>query len=309
MNSLAGETSKPFPHRWHRAIADRRETPMARGLTRLVGNRLAAVGLAILLSLFFCAAAAPYITAYSPTEMDVAHRFQPPGFEHLMGTDQFGRDLLTRILYGARISLSVGLVSVGIAAILGTFVGLLSGYYVGWLDLIVGRVMDVFFAFPAILLAIAIMAVLGQNLTNVMIAIGVVTMPIFARVVRASAIRIRNLDYIEAAVSIGESDERIILCHILPNCLPALIVQTTVAFAWAIMAESALSFLGLGARPPTPSWGLILNEGRNVLEYAPWQAVFAGVTIMVAVFSLNVLGDGLQDALDPAGKIGRSFNH
>jgi peptide/nickel transport system permease protein len=231
--------------------------------------------------------------------MDTPNRFQPPSLQHIMGTDQFGRDLFSRILHGARISLSVGVISVGIASVAGTLIGLVSGYYGGIIDLTASRVMDVLFAFPAILLAIAIMAVLGQSLTNVMLAIGVVNIPIFARVVRASAVGVSAGLYVEAARSIGMSSRRIVLRHVFPNCLPALIVQATVAFAWAVIAEAALSFLGLGTRPPTPSWGLILDEGRNVLEYAPWQAIFAGCTIMVAVFSLNVLGDGLRDALDP----------
>jgi peptide/nickel transport system permease protein len=271
----------------------------ALALSRLLKNRLAVLGLGVLALLILLAVFAPYLTPYEPTTMDMSLRFNPPGRHHLMGTDQFGRDLFTRILFGGRVSLSVGVISVGVSAIFGAIIGLTSGYYGGWWDLVVSRVMDVLFSFPAILLAIAIMAVLGQNITNVMIAIGIVNTPIFARVVRASAMSVRTLTFIEAAESIGASSRHIIFRHLLPNCLPPLVIQTTVAFAWAVIAEAGLSFLGLGTRPPTPSWGLILNEGRNVMEYAPWQPVFSGFAIMVTVFSLNVLGDGLRDALDP----------
>jgi len=274
-------------------------SPTALALSRLLRNRLAIVGLVILTLVTLAAILAPNLTPYEPTAMDTSLRFQPPGQHHLMGTDQFGRDLFTRVLFGGRVSLTVGIISVGLAAILGTIVGLTSGYYGGWWDLAVSRVMDVLFAFPAVLLAIAIMAVLGQNVTNVMIAIGIVNTPIFARVIRASAISIRVQLFVEAAEALGASSPHIIARHVLPNCLPPLVVQTTVAFAWAVIAEAALSFLGLGTRPPTPSWGLMLNEGRNVMEYAPWQPIFSGFAIMVTVFSLNVLGDGLRDALDP----------
>ena len=271
----------------------------ALALSRLLRNRLAIVGLVILTLVTLAAILAPNLTPYESTAMDTSLRFQPPGQHHLMGTDQFGRDLFTRILFGGRVSLTVGIISVGLAAILGTIVGLTSGYYGGWWDLAVSRVMDVLFAFPAVLLAIAIMAVLGQNVTNVMIAIGIVNTPIFARVIRASAMSTRVQLFVEAAEALGASSPHIMIRHVLPNCLPSLVVQTTVAFAWAVIAEAALSFLGLGTRPPTPSWGLMLNEGRNVMEYAPWQPIFSGFAIMVTVFSLNVLGDGLRDALDP----------
>lgn len=277
--------------------AERSLTSLA--LSRLLKNRLAIVGLVILTLLIVSAILAPRLTPYEPTAMDTSLRFQPPDRRHLLGTDQFGRDLFTRILFGGRVSLTVGIISVGLAAVLGTIVGLTSGYYGGWWDLGVSRIMDVMFAFPAVLLAIAIMAVLGQNVTNVMIAIGIVNTPIFARVIRASAMSTRVQLFVEAAEALGASHAHIIVRHMLPNCLPPLVVQTTVAFAWAVIAEAALSFLGLGTRPPTPSWGLMLNEGRNVMEYAPWQPVFCGFAIMITVFSLNVLGDGLRDALDP----------
>lgn len=268
-------------------------------ISRLVKNRLAVLGLVILSALVLASTLAPVFTRYGPTAMDTSNRFQPPSAHHLMGTDQFGRDLFSRIVYAGRVSLTVGIISVGLAGFLGTIIGLTSAYYGRWWDLVVSRVMDVLFAFPPVLLAIAIMAALGQNTTNVMIAIGIVNTPIFARLVRATAMGVSGRLFVEAAQALGASNRRIILRHIFPNCLPPLIVQTTVAFAWAVIAEAALSFLGLGTRPPTPSWGLILNEGRNVMEYAPWQPLFAGTAIMITVFSLNVLGDGLRDALDP----------
>lgn len=271
----------------------------ALAFSRLVKNRLAVVGLTVLCLIIIASAMAPLLTPYAPTSMDTSSRFQPPSPQHLMGTDQFGRDIFTRIIYAGRVSLTVGIVSVGVAGTLGTIIGLTSAYYGGWWDLVVSRLMDVLFAFPPVLLAIAIMAALGQNTTNVMIAIGIVNTPIFARLVRATGMGISGRLFVEAAQALGASSRRIILKHIFPNCLPPLIVQITVAFAWAVIAEAALSFLGLGTRPPTPSWGLILDEGRNVMEYAPWQPVAAGVAIMVTVFSLNVLGDGLRDALDP----------
>ena len=268
-------------------------------LSRLFRNRLALAGLLVLGLLIVSAVLAPHLTPYEPTDMNIASRFEPPSWQHLMGTDQFGRDIFTRILYGGRVSLTVGIIAVGVSALLGTIIGLTSGYFGGWWDLAVSRVMDVLFAFPAVLLAIAIMAVLGQSITNVMIAIGIVNTPIFARVTRASALGTRIQLFVQSAEAIGGSSWHIIVRHVLPNGLPPLVVQTTVAFAWAVIAEAALSFLGLGTRPPTPSWGLMLNEGRNVMEYAPWEPVFSGLAIMITVFSLNALGDGLRDALDP----------
>lgn len=280
-------------------FSERERSLTSLALFRLSRNNLALAGLFILGLLIFSAVFAPYLTPYGPTTMDTSLRFQPPSWRHWMGTDQFGRDLFTRILFGGRVSLTVGIISVGVSAILGTIVGVTSGYFGGWWDLVVSRAMDVLFAFPAILLAIAIMAVLGQSITNVMIAIGIVNTPIFARVTRASALSTRVQLFVQAAEAIGGSHWHIMVRHIFPNCLPPLAVQVSVAFAWAVIAEAALSFLGLGTRPPTPSWGLMLNEGRNVMEYAPWQPVFSGLAIMITVFSLNVLGDGLRDALDP----------
>lgn len=266
---------------------------------RLRRNRLAVGGLAIVGLLVFVAVLAPAIAPHDPTFMYPGAQLKAPSAEFPLGTDEFGRDVLSRIIHGSRISLKVGLIAVGIAVVGGVLLGLVSGFYAGWLDIIISRIMDVLFAFPAILLAIAIMAMLGSNLTNVMIAIAIVDIPIFARITRGAVLALRGQEYIEAARALGARDAELIWRHILPNTMAPIIVQTTLSMAFAILAEAALSFLGLGTQPPMPSWGLMLNTGRGFMERAPWVAVFPGLAIMLAVLSFNVLGDGLRDALDP----------
>jgi peptide/nickel transport system permease protein len=268
-------------------------------LRRLRRNRLAMFGTVVILLLVVCAVLAPVIAPHDPVLVNPKTRLMTPGIPYLLGTDEFGRDVLSRIIYGTQISLKVGVISVGIALAAGVSLGLISGYYGGWIDHLISRVMDVFFAFPAILLAIAIMAVLGSNLTNVMIAIGIVYTPGFARVTRSAVISVRRSEYVEAAQALGATDLTIIVRHILPNSMAPIIVQTTLSLGFAILAEAALSFLGLGTEPPTPSWGLMLSTGRGFMETAPWVAIFPGVAIVLAVLSFNLLGDGLRDSLDP----------
>jgi peptide/nickel transport system permease protein/dipeptide transport system permease protein len=216
-----------------------------------------------------------------------------------LGTDDFGRDLLSRLIHGARISMLVGVVSVSISLFFGTIAGAVAGFYRGWVDVIIMRVMDILLAFPSILLAIVIVAFLGPSLENAMIAIGIVSIPRYARIVRGSVLEEYSKDYVQAARALGASDFRLIFQHILPNCLAPLIVQTTLGFASAILEAAALSFLGLGAQPPTPEWGAMLAGGRALILRAWWVVTFPGITILLAVLGFNLLGDGLRDALDP----------
>ena len=228
-----------------------------------------------------------------------SQRLVGPTPEFPLGTDALGRDLLSRILFGARLSIQVAVVSVAIATAVGGILGLVSGYLGGVADQVIGRVMDVFFAFPAILLALGIVAALGPDPRNVIIAIAVVYTPIFARVVRGPVLALKARDFVEAARAIGATQTRIVVRHIVPNLMSTLIVQVSLALSWAVLTEGALSFLGLSAQPPAPSWGVMLNEGRQYLEFATHLAIFPGFAIMIAVLGFNLLGDGLRDALDP----------
>jgi peptide/nickel transport system permease protein len=266
---------------------------------RLVKNKPAVIALLFILLNVLAAIFAKYIAPYRPTKMFQEHRLEAPSSHFLMGTDEFGRDILSRVIYGAQISLKVGIISVGIAIIFGVTLGLIAGYYKGFVDHLISRLMDILFAFPDILLAIAIMAVLGSNLTNVMIAIGIVSIPIFARITRGAVLSVSETQYIEAARSQGVKDHVIMIRHILPNITAPIIIQGTLSIAFAILSEAALSFLGLGTQPPDPSWGLMLNTGRGFMEMASWVAIFPGIAIMLTVLSFNILGDGLRDALDP----------
>jgi peptide/nickel transport system permease protein len=228
-----------------------------------------------------------------------ADRLAAPSAAFPFGTDALGRDLLSRVLFGARLSMQVAVLSVAAATVVGGVLGLVSGYLGGIVDLVIGRVMDVFFAFPAILLALGIVAALGPDPGNVIIAIAVVYTPIFMRVVRGPVLALKARDFVEAARAVGATRTRIVTRHIVPNLLSTLIVQVSLALSWAVLTEGALSFLGLSAQPPAPSWGVMLNEGRQYLEFATHLAIFPGLAIMVAVLGFNLLGDGLRDALDP----------
>ena len=239
------------------------------------------------------------LAPYDPNKIDMADRFAAPSLEHPFGTDDFGRDILSRVMVGARVSLMVGLIAVGISAVVGSSLGLVSGYSGRVTDEVIMRAMDVLFAFPAILLAITIMAILGRGIGNAMIAIGIVYIPIFARIARGSVLSVRENEFVEAARAIGTSDLRIMLRHIFPNILSPLIVEITLSLSFAILAEAALSFFGLGTQPPDPSWGRMLSEGRAYFQQSVWLAIFPGLAIMMTVLGFNLLGDGLRDALDP----------
>ncbi len=266
---------------------------------RLGRNPLALGGLTVIAAFLVCAAGAPFIAPYDPYAMSEGSMLRPPGPEHWLGADQFGRDILSRVVHGARISLRVGLIAVGIALSAGTLLGVIAGYFGRWIDQLVSRLFEVVFAFPDILLALVIMAILGPSTTNVMIAIGIVYTPIFGRIARGSTLAVRNATYVEAARSMGVGHGMIMARHVLPNITAPMIIQTTLSFAFAILAEAALSFLGLGVEPDAPSWGIMLSEGRNWMQHGWWIAVFPGLAITLAVLSFNVVGDGLRDALDP----------
>ncbi|HLU31811.1 MAG TPA: ABC transporter permease [Acidimicrobiia bacterium] len=262
-------------------------------------NRLAVTGLVILLVLVAVAILATLIAPFGINEIDVTNRLSPPSGDHWFGTDELGRDVFSRVIIAARVSLQVGFIAVGIALALGVPIGLLSGYYGGWVDSILMRIMDILFSIPAIVLAIAILAALGPDLVNAMIAIGIVYTPIFARITRGSVLSLRDAVFVRAARSVGATDFRILGTHILPNVIAPIIVQTSLSLAFAILAEAALSFLGLGVQPPNPAWGRMLSEGRGFFQQAPWMAIFPGLAIFVTVFAFNAFGDGLRDALDP----------
>jgi peptide/nickel transport system permease protein len=265
----------------------------------LWSNRLAAAGLVTLTVLILVAVFAPLIAPYGVNEQDLTARFDPPSLTHLFGTDDLGRDTFSRVVWGSRVSLQVGLISVGISLVAGTLIGLIAGYRGGAIDSVLMRLMDVIFSFPVILLAIAIVAVLSPSLFNVMLAIAVVFTPIFARVVRGSVLSVREEVHITAVRSIGASDARIVLKHVLPNVAAPVIVQTSISLAFAILTEAALSYLGVGVQPPRPAWGQMLQASQDVLDIAWWMSVFPGLAILVTVMAFNLVGDGLRDALDP----------
>ncbi len=273
-------------------------------MKKLMRNRLAAIGLTITALMTLIAIFAPLIATHSPNQMDVAHSLAVPGTDgHLLGTDNYGRDLFSRLVYGARISLMVGIAAVIFGAFFGTLLGLVSGYFGGRLDAIIMRTMDGLFAFPFILLAITLMTVLGQGLVNVIIAIGIANIPGFARIVRGQVLSVKEEEFIEVTKSLGATNGRIILQHILPNCMAPIIVYGTMSVAGAIISEAALSFLGLGVQPPTASWGSILKDGKDYLVLSPHMATFSGLAILLTVLGINLFGDGLRDALDPKMKV------
>jgi peptide/nickel transport system permease protein len=262
-------------------------------------NTKAMVGLAIVLALVLVAAFAPLIAPYSISQTSIEDRSAAPSLDHPFGTDDLGRDIFSRVVMGSRISLYVGFGSIVGALVVGTTIGIVAGYAGGLLDETLMRVMDAAMAFPPILLALTVMVVLGPNLNNVVLALAFVYTPYIARVGRSAAISERNEEYVEAAVSRGEGDGYIVFQEVLPNCLAPLLVQASINVAFAMLAEASLSFLGLGAQPPKPSWGLMINSGRGFMQTAPWMIVFPGLAIALAVIGFNMLGDGLRDVLDP----------
>jgi peptide/nickel transport system permease protein len=283
---MAWQPSSPWTRFWKRT----RHSPQG-----IIG--------ALIVALFaFTAFFGPQLAPSSPTKMTMSKRLAPPSAEFLLGTDDFGRDIFSRILHGAGASFQVGIVSVAIALVVGMILGLLAGYLGGRVDAALMMAMDIVLAFPAVLLAIAIMALLGANLTNVIIAIGIVNLPVFVRLTRGATIAVKSLPYIEAARSVGVPARQIILQHVTPNILAPLIVQASLTTAAAILTEAALSYLGLGNPPPAPSWGNILSSGYGFMQTSPWPAIFPGIAIMLTVLGFNLLGDGLRDVLDPTIK-------
>jgi peptide/nickel transport system permease protein len=284
------------------AVVPREPTPARRALRRLMRRRGAMLGLAIVVIFVVLALFAPWIAPYDPIATSWSAVRKPPSMQYLFGTDEIGRDVLSRVVWGARASLLAGLVSVCISMALGVPVGLLAAYVGGWTDSLISRFTDAMLAVPFLILAIALAAFLGPSLSNAMIAIGVSATPIFIRLTRAQVLAMKVEDFVEAARAVGNPHWRIALRHILPNVLPPLIVQASLAIAAAIIAEASLSFLGLGQQPPAPSWGSMLNTAKNYVDNAPWMAIWPGLSIFFLVLSFNLLGDGLRDALDPKHK-------
>jgi peptide/nickel transport system permease protein len=267
--------------------------------THLKEDKPAMFGLVLIIVLIAVALSADYISPYDPNAQDLSMRLQGVSWTHPFGLDEFGRDVLSRVIHGSRVSLEVGIVAVTISLIIGTLLGALSGYLGGWVDIVIMRFADIFLAFPGLILAIGITAVLGQSIINVMAALAIVNWPGYARVVRGQVLYIKGLDYVEASRAMGASKPSILFGHVLPNSLAPIIVLATIGMGWAILAEAGLSFLGLGVRPPTPSWGSIIASGREFMFRAPHIATIPGIVLAVSILAFNIFGDGLRDALDP----------
>lgn len=276
-------------------------SPFARTLKRFIKHRGAMIGVVLLLCLVTLVVAAPLLTANDPIDISPAEALEPPSLDHIMGTDQLGRDVFSRVLYGGRISLRVGLIAVIIGALVGIFLGMLSGFYGGWLDSFFSWVGDVLLAFPGILLALVIIAILGPGLTNVMIAVGISFIPSFMRVTRGAVFSARELEYVEAAYALGNREYVIMGRHIFPNVMRPLLVLASLGVGTAIIAGAALSFLGLGLQPPAPEWGAMLSAGQNFVRQGWWMSVFPGLGIFLTVLAVNLVGDGIGDAMSPQG--------
>ncbi|PMR75632.1 ABC transporter permease [Billgrantia endophytica] len=275
------------------------ETPGRRAWRKFKANKAALVGLCIILISALLALAAPILPIADPIATDWSAIRQPPSAAHWLGTDEIGRDLLSRLIWGAQASLMAGIFSVTIAVVIGVPIGLVSGYFGGWIDMLISRVTEAFLAMPFLITAIALAAFLGPSLSNAMIAIGLSAMPIFVRLTRGQVLSVKTEDYVEGARSIGLGNLAILRRYIVPNVFPPILVQATLTVATAIIAEASLSFLGLGQQPPNPSWGSMLNVAMNFMSQAPWMAVWPGAAIFLVVIGFNLVGDGLSDALDP----------
>jgi peptide/nickel transport system permease protein len=267
--------------------------------TRLKRNRMAMTGLALVLGLFVVSIFAPWLAPYDPNLIDLKQVLMPPSPSHYLGTDTLGRDVLSRIIFGSRVSLKVGFVAVGLATLIGLFIGALAGYYGGWVDSALMRLVDLMLCFPAFFLILAVIALLEPSIWNIMAVIGLTGWMGVARLVRAEFLSLREREFVTAARALGAGDTRLILRHMLPNALAPVMVSATLGVAGAILTESALSFLGLGVQPPTPSWGNILTAGKDNIEIAWWLSVFPGLAILITVMSYNLLGEGIQEAIDP----------
>jgi peptide/nickel transport system permease protein len=277
-------------------------SPGRRALRRLLRRRTAVFGACVVLFFVLVAIFAPYLAAYDPIQTSWTTIRKPPSELHWFGTDENGRDLLARVIFGARASLLAGVISVSIALAIGVPIGMIAGYAGGWIDALISRITDAMLACPFLILAIALAAFLGPSLFNAMIAIGISATPVFVRLTRGATMAVKVEDYVEAARAVGNPHRRIAIRHILPNIIPPIMVQATLAIAAAIIAEASLSFLGLGQQPPDPSWGSMLNTAQRFIEQAPWMAIFPGLSIFVVVLAFNLFGDGLRDALDPRHK-------
>ncbi len=274
-------------------------SPTSLTLQRFKRKKGAVIGLAVLILLILSALFSDILTPYEFDKINPINALRPPSLEHPMGTDAFGRDQLTRIMHGGKVSLQVGMISVLIGGTFGILIGAIAGFFGGWIDEIVSRFIDIMLAFPSILLALAVVSVLGPDLYNLMIAVGISSIPAFARLVRSAVLSIKENDYIVAAKSLGLTRARIVIVHIIPNIFASILVFATLEVATAILAGASLNFLGMGAKPPTPEWGLLLAESRDFFRRAWWLATFPGIAIMVTVISINLLGDGLRDTFDP----------
>jgi len=274
-------------------------SPWVAARRRFFKSRTGLAGALVLLIVTLSAVFAAQVAPYNPTRQDFRVEREPPSLTHLMGTDEFGRDVLSRVIWGAQSSLQAGAIAASIALAAGLILGMIAAYYGGRLDNFIMRVMDILLAFPYILLAIAVVAILGPGLRNAMIAIGIVYIPHYARVVRGAVLSVRARDYVEAARALGAADGRVMVQHVLPNTLAPVIVQTTLNVGTAIIDTAGLSFLGLGTQPPTPDWGNMLSAGRSYVIDSPWIATFPGLAILVTVLAFNLMGDALRDAFDP----------